>query len=240
MISFLNSLLQVLIIAIAVILIRPKKDGYTTYLLLFVAIFLIEDIISGGAAGFAPFAKWGLHDNWIGKILALLFLLLVVYGFRFIAPKEAFVTFKTKASGSKQILLLVIVYFFIRLGIYLFTQENKMAFHTEEVLFQATLPGIEEELLFRGILLGLLNKIFTRKRLRFFGVSFGWGVILTSILFSLVHGLHFGNNMHLEINSFAIARTLIDGFIFALLTEKYKSILPAIIFHNVLNLIGNH
>ncbi|MEJ0104567.1 MAG: CPBP family intramembrane glutamic endopeptidase [Bacteroidota bacterium] len=239
MTSILTALLQTLIIIILVVLIKPKKDNYLKYLLLFAGIFIAESLISGWAASY-PFTNLGLQYNWIGKLSALLFLLLLVFVVKVISKKDAFATFEMNTSGSKKILALALAYLLIRFSIYFFTQTDKAVFHTEAILFQATLPGIEEELLFRGILLGLLNKIFTNKSFKFLDVNFGWGVILTSLLFGLVHGLHVGDTMHLDINGFAIGRTLADGFLFALLTEKFKSIVPAIIFHNLLNLIGNH
>ncbi|MFN8264422.1 MAG: CPBP family intramembrane glutamic endopeptidase, partial [Chitinophagales bacterium] len=62
----------------------------------------------------------------------------------------------------------------------------------------------------------------------------------TSLLFGLAHGISINENFNFSFNYFVLFRTTFDGFLFALLTEKTKSIFPSIVFHNILNLIGLH
>ena len=64
--------------------------------------------------------------------------------------------------------------------------------------------------------------------------------MLTSLLFGLAHGLRINENLTFSMNFFVFARTTFDDFLFALLTVKTKSLLPGMVFHNVLNLIGLH
>jgi uncharacterized protein len=113
-------------------------------------------------------------------------------------------------------------------------------FHVETILYQSTMPGMSEEVIFRGILLTLLNQAFVNPKWTFANVTFGWAAIITSILFGLTHGVYFDNNYHIHFDLLAILRTTFDGFLFALLVEKTKSLVPSILFHNILNLIGNH
>jgi len=59
-------------------------------------------------------------------------------------------------------------------------------------------------------------------------------------LFGLTHGTYFDNDYHFHFDIFSILRTTFDGFLFALLLEKTKSLVPSILLHGILNLIGNH
>lgn len=65
-------------------------------------------------------------------------------------------------------------------------------------------------------------------------------VILTTLLFGLDHGISLSKSLDVNVNYFGLVRTAFDGFLFALLVQKTKSIVPAVIYHNLLNLIGNH
>jgi membrane protease YdiL (CAAX protease family) len=53
-------------------------------------------------------------------------------------------------------------------------------------LFYALFVAFGEEILFRGYMQSRLNEAFG-KPYRFFGVAFGWGAIIASILFGLMH-----------------------------------------------------
>lgn len=79
-----------------------------------------------------------------------------------------------------------------------------------------------EEFFFRGFLQGRLN-LFFGKEFRFFGISFGWGLILSSLLFMLIH-LPQG----LGVVRFL---TFFPGLLFGIIREKYGSIFPAVIVH---------
>jgi uncharacterized protein len=58
---------------------------------------------------------------------------------------------------------------------------------TEILAFQLTMPGFEEEPFYRGILLLGLNKAFKMKK-KILGISLGWGSLLSTLLFGMVHG----------------------------------------------------
>jgi CAAX prenyl protease-like protein len=56
----------------------------------------------------------------------------------------------------------------------------------------------------------------------------------------MVHGVSLTTNLQVHFDFLNLARTAFEGFLFALLVQRTKSIVPAIIFHNILNLVGNH
>jgi membrane protease YdiL (CAAX protease family) len=152
----------------------------------------------------------------------------------------AFGLAKIEWAGTISILAVCVIYFFIRLSLYYFSGSAVPEIHTEQFLFQATLPGLQEELLFRGILPGLLQKVFQHPVWKVWRLRFGWAALSTSILFGLSHGIGFNEDHTLYVNAFAFFRTAFDGLLLAVLTEKTKSIFPGVVYHNLLNLIGNH
>jgi membrane protease YdiL (CAAX protease family) len=182
----------------------------------------------------------GQQWNWVGKgsaLIAELLFIAFIPGFN----KTSFgVTTKINRTETKPLLIFCSVYFLFRVGLYAISDSATFAINTETVLYQATLPGLQEELLYRGILLGLLNSVFVFPEIKFLKVHFGLATIITSLLFGLAHGINIDQNFGFHFNYFVLFRTAFDGFLFALLTEKTKNIFPAIVFHNALNLIGSH
>ncbi|MGL4176888.1 MAG: lysostaphin resistance A-like protein [Dermatophilaceae bacterium] len=102
---------------------------------------------------------------------------------------------------------------------------------SEELLYEATAPGVAEELAFRGVMLGLLRPVFTR------GVSLG-GVTLTAahllpaVPFALLHLTGGGSPVEILMS---ITVNVIASVAFAWLVERSGALWPAIAAHNVAN-----
>lgn len=237
--AILETVLNLLILAPLFFLARRSNKGSFSprIVLYFVLVYLVSNVLTSVLA--IPLFE-GQRFNWAGKGAAALFVILCAFllpGFR----KEQFgLTGDVRWAGSKPILMICAVYFLLRIALYYFSGEASAAIHGEAVLFQATLPGLHEELLYRGVLLGLLSALFLRPSWRFANVDFGWPAILTSLLFGLSHGINITGDLDVGVNYFGLVRTTFDGFLFALLTHRTRSVFPAVIYHNLLNLIGNH
>ena len=97
-------------------------------------------------------------------------------------------------------------------------------------LYHLTLPGIEEELIYRGLLLALLAAALggTRKVL-------GWAAVLATMVFALAHGI-FPNNAAIGFNPFMIAYTGVAGIILAGMRLRSGSLLFPAIGHNLIGL----
>jgi membrane protease YdiL (CAAX protease family) len=97
-------------------------------------------------------------------------------------------------------------------------------------LYHLTLPGMEEELIYRGLLLSLLAVALggTRK-------AIGWAAVLTTVVFALAHGI-FPNNAAIGFNPFMIAYTGVAGAILAGMRLKSGSLLFPAIGHNLIGL----
>lgn len=174
----------------------------------------------------------GQRWNWPGKIaeciLALLFISTTL-----LTKKEAGLTFKVR--HFKQVAGFIAALLLVTFAIQYFTAGFKNVKGTETFLFQLLMPGIAEELVFRGILLGLLNKVYN-KSIIIWQTPVGCGVIITSVLFGLVHSFNFDSNVF-DFNILYFLSTFTMGVFLAFIKEKSQSLLPGIVCHNLFNLI---
>jgi CAAX protease family protein len=102
------------------------------------------------------------------------------------------------------------------------------------LLFYVFFLGVGEELLFRGYIQSRLNAAFGRP-FRFFGVSWGWGLILTCVLFAGMHVI--------DITGFVRGDwqpqwwwglwTFFGGFVGGFVREKTGSIAAPAILHGL-------
>jgi len=112
---------------------------------------------------------------------------------------------------------------------------RKGQFDAKTLLYLAILPGLNEELIYRGFLLGILNKILDKK-FRLLKTNFGWGAIITSIIFGLLHGFQLTGNYHIQIvNLPNVMLTGMFGFIFSLMRERSGSLVFPILGHSTID-----
>jgi membrane protease YdiL (CAAX protease family) len=125
---------------------------------------------------------------WSGKLYSIVFILILAVLLRKkITFSELGLRLQQNKKSVRFSLIFILLFFMISMAIGLVSK--KTPFDVETLLFTAIMPGINEELVYRGFLLGLLNKIFERK-FRFFKTNFGWGAIVTSLVFGILHGFY--------------------------------------------------
>jgi hypothetical protein len=175
-----------------------------------------------------------LNWNWWGKSLSIILGL----SFIFFQPKEVYHELGFTTKFYPQSLKSVVIVFSIMclLPTIQYVTNGFNVCDTETLLFQATLPGLDEELWFRGIMLYLLNQAFGKQWI-IFGAKMGWGAFITILLFGLVHGLSLNKQMIIDFNAGSFIATSIVGFILTWGKEKCGSILPGIIAHNTFNFV---
>lgn len=93
--------------------------------------------------------------------------------------------------------------------------------------------GPAEELLFRGYIQSRLNQVFGRPR-RFFGVPWGWGLLVSSLLFGLWHVVFRPTDPTAWLHGLW---TVFAGLVFGYLREKTGSLVAPALLHGVLNYI---
>lgn len=103
----------------------------------------------------------------------------------------------------------------------------------ESVVFLAILPGIDEELLYRGVMLLMLDHAI-RARRQMWGGSVGWSVVITAAVFGLAHGLQVQpDGITIDPGYTIVSAGL--GLAFAWLRIRWDSLLPAVLAHNAWN-----
>ena len=102
------------------------------------------------------------------------------------------------------------------------------------ILFQITMPGLDEEIMFRGVLLGLMCSCLRNDG----PIWRNPANLITSILFGLVHALNVdGGYVSFSISS--LIWTGMIGYGLGYMTLKTRSILLAIVAHNLCNFLQN-
>lgn len=103
----------------------------------------------------------------------------------------------------------------------------------DTILFQWTMPGIEEELFYRGVLLLALNEALdSGHRRRFAGI--GWGGVLASVAFGLGHALFYRKG-GLSFDAMAFALTGGPALLIAWFRARTGSLALPVLAHNVAN-----
>ena len=164
--------------------------------------------------------------NWLGKGLEIVFAL----GFIGLHPQLNYVsvglTKRVRSLGPVMIGGLLVVGF--QAAVSLFLGEDT-GFSKEELAYQATMPGLAEEIGFRGVLLTLFNRSFGQP-FTLLGAHVGWGLVVQAVLFTFPHCL--SPDLHLTLWGLT---TFPAALAFGWMTERSGSLLPAIVTHNVGN-----
>ncbi len=192
----------------------------------------INDALLTGVYGFLPDLIGGSW-NWQGKLLALAATLAIAASPAFGWRRSGLTLLQTPGS-LKSALPVALLYcaFFVVIA---------LAFPGgpttgEDIAFQLTLPGLEEEPFYRGILLLALCQAFTSTK-RFLGVDWSWGAVLSCLLFGMAHAFGFSNGAF-SFDPMTMALTALPSFIAVWLRLRTGSLLLSILLHNFGNALS--
>ncbi len=230
-----NALVEVslqagVVVALATIfaLLVPKAFRAHWLLVALLLIFIHDAFLLRGY-GLIPRFFPGSDWNWTGKLLATFAMLGVAALPRF-GWKDSGLTFRQSAnSTSAWVVFGIFTITIFAAAIYFGDGRDDW----DTILFQWTMPGIEEELFYRGVLLLALNEAFAT-RARVLGADIGWGGILATAAFGLIHSLFYDvEGISFDAISFAITGG--PALLLLWLREKTGSVLLPILAHNVAN-----
>lgn len=103
----------------------------------------------------------------------------------------------------------------------------------ETIVFQWTMPGLDEEFFYRGTLLLALNEAF-RPKISILAAPIGYGGVLTCLLFGLTHALSYkAGGVDFDVMTFAM--TGLPAFLLLWLRERTGSLVMPVIGHNIAN-----
>lgn len=192
---------------------------------------LLNDLLLTNLYGALPVLPEG-ERNWQGKLLALAATLIVAslpaFGWRAcgLTLRQAQGSLPAAAALSA-----AYVAVFVALAL-VFPSEPASA---ENVAFQLTLPGFEEEPFYRGVLLLALYRAF-KARKRGLGVDWSWGAVVSCALFGLAHAFSFSDGAF-QFDPLVMLLTAGPSFIAVWLALRTRSVLLPILLHNFGNAI---
>ena len=229
---FLESLLHIALI-LPLLLIFMKERTMENYLrvLSIVVCYLVYYFALTLRYHFDCFDIIKGNWNWDGKIYGIVCGIVMYFIFRRQLCENDFFTFKQNKAGLKSALKVVAVIISISI---LGGVVKDRDFNLETLLFQISMPGIDEEIMYRGVLLGLMCSA-----LRSGGAA--WrnpAIIINGVLFGLVHALSISDGA-LQFSIMNFVWTWIFGYGFGYIAIKTRSILLPILTHNLYNFTMN-
>lgn len=216
-------------IAFSAMLVTPWKSFQPSWFLTALLLYIFYDGML--TRGFYLFPSWLEQSswNWSGKSLSLIAISVVALTPRFGASRVG-LRLPSDSDGSCAPLTATILFggFFLALAVV----DGIPASDRETILFQWTLPGFDEELFYRGVLLFAMNEAF-RNRLIIAGAPLGFGGILSSILFGFAHALDYSE--YVRFDTMVFATTAIPSLFLLWLRERSGSLLLPVVAHNLAN-----
>lgn len=202
---------------------------------LFVAagLVVLNDALLTNVYGALPDLFGGSDWNWQGKLLALA-ATLAIASHPAIGWQRSGLTLKQNSGSLRAAMPVVLLYclFFLALALS-FPNEPVSG---ETMAFQLTMPGFEEEPFYRGILLLALNEAL-RGRIRLLGIDWGWGAVLSCVLFGLAHAFSYSAGDGFQFDAMTMALTAVPSFLGVWLRERTGSLLLPVAVHNFGNAI---
>lgn len=229
----LGGTLALLLLAGGLLGLLDRKNFSPRWLLISAALVAVNDALLTRIYGLLPRMLPDLERNWQGMVLALLATLAIAalpaFGWRRIG-----LTLKQAPGSLKAALPVLALYcaFFLAIAI-AFPADPASG---EEIAFQLTMPGLQEETFYRGLLLYALYRAF-EGRVRFLGVDWGWGAVLSCLLFGMAHAFGYSDGSF-SFEPLIMALTALPSFIGVWLALRTRSVLLPIVMHNFGNAIS--
>lgn len=223
-----------LCLIIAAVCLRPTDKAQWSHFRMAFLIDLVSMLLLPLPFAY-PQLQLGNH-NWTGKLLSIGASYSIIWFVRGAAPARQFLTVR-QTPGSlpgsmaiSLILLLAAIAFTLATG-------GDHGPTLETVLFEASVPAIDEEGVFRAGMMGCLIAATGPSRRDRWQVKI-IAVALTSGLFGLMHAVHYTPHGHFSYDAETFAITATIGTLLALLTVHSGSILLPILLHNAANCLN--
>lgn len=229
----LEALLQIaILIPFALLLLKEKSKMNYLRIAAFVFCYVVYQIVLMLPALNPLFDCIKGRWNWDGKLYGICWAVISYFLFRKLFQENDFFTLQQNKAGLKPalrgaaglVLLSVIIWFIL----------GKSAFNAETLAFQISLPGMDEEMIFRGIGLGLLTTALKNKT----WLPGNPSVWLTAVLFGLMHALTISKNYAVDFDPFYFIQTGLAGYVWGWVTIRSRSIVLAVLSHNLSNFLG--
>ncbi len=168
--------------------------------------------------------------NWSGKILALA-VSLAIAALPAFGRRNIGLTLKQRQLRGALIVTGVLLVIYTTMAWFMGAGGG----NAEELAFQLTMPGFEEEVFYRGLLLLALDRAFT-SRLNIGGAPIGWSLPLNALIFGLAHGLSVSHGAF-SFDAMTFALPCIGALPAVWLRAKTGSLVLPIVLHNIVNVL---
>lgn len=169
------------------------------------------------------------HWNWTGKILSILLSLAVAKSFGLDRREVGLIPPHGRRGWAWTWSGVLAATLFAILVNYGFRDHVRPT--AETLAFQATLPGIDEELAFRGVGVALLTRGYS-------GPLRSWlGVVVTTLVFGFAHALYVSHG-RLQLSYLPLFYVLPVGLLFGVVRLKSGSLFGTLLAHNLSNTMG--
>lgn len=180
---------------------------------------------------FMPSLKW----NWIGKIISTAAVLAAIGLIPNVDRKDVGLNVRQRPGSIGPALVCLVLLCALSWGVEAWANDGR-DLSPERIAFQALMPGLDEELFFRGLFLTLLVRAFD-ERWELLGAQVGPAAAVATFLFGAGHGLTVADGqLHFDPLAFALTGTI--GFGLLWLRQRTGSLLLPIGAHNIIN-VGN-
>jgi len=198
------------------------------------AVYWLMLIVSGDLQDHVPLLA-GLKWNWVGKIAAIATSLLLLATLPMLSGTTVGLTWRQRPRSLGPALVVTALLCLFSWAVEAWAADGTDT-SPERLLYQATMPGLDEELFMRGILLSLFVQGFGRSRERL-GASFGLAEAAVTFLFAAGHGLRIADGA-IMFDPLVFVVTGLLGAGFAWLRQRTGSLVVPIFAHNLIN-FGN-
>lgn len=199
------------------------------WLLAALLLMVLRDALVLRGYGLVPNLFPGSDWNWTGKLLALAGLLAVALLPAFGARRCGLVLRQAPGAGVAWGIFAGIAVLLFALAAWY----GDGRADADTIAFQWSMPGFEEELFYRGLLLLALHEALDAgKPTRFAGI--GWGGVVASVAFGLGHALYWRDG-GLSFEAMAFAVTGGPALLVAWFRTRTGSLVLPVLAHNVAN-----
>ena len=203
-----------------------RRNFSPRWLLIAALLIAVNDACLTRFYGWLPDLIGG-EWNWQGKLMALA-ATLVLAGLPALGWHRIGLTLAQTPGSLKAALPVAAAYcaFFVAIAL-VFGGDKADA---EAIGFQLTMPGLEEEPFYRGLLLFALDQAFQGRK-RLLGVDWGWGALLSCWLFGMAHAFGY-SAAGFSFDPVVMALTAFPSLIAVWIRLRTGSLLLPVLLHN--------
>lgn len=209
---------------------RPVPRGPIIRAVAVAAFFVLLTSVSARSQPIAA----ELQRNWQGKVMDLLWVVILCMILHRWARQETGLL-RLPAPGSRRVALRVVggvSALFVALGLLAAATGDaaQRPVDLEQLAWDATLPNLTEEIIWRGVMLAVLDRALPPTR-RVLGAPLGWGAVMTSAVFALGHLIQLGGDGSWSVSIAGGVFAAVMGLALAWIRARTGSIWPAFALH---------